>query len=207
MTDRFTLGSVARLNLDIVTAGAGIISQSPTVALQRRADNKWFQASDGSWQVNIVENAMVQTDSVNLPGRYHFDFDQNFDDEPDSVEYVAKKTNTGGSLDVLEYDDLVFGPLAGAMAPELCSVQGFIYDTAGVPVRNEIVRAVLRPVFADNLGRAAQSDKTASTYTNDLGAFDLPLVRGGVFRLEIPGIGFDRKVTIPNQPSVLFTDL
>lgn len=206
MQSRHSLGSVARITLDLIVAGVGAIGEAPTVAILRRADNKWFQVSDGTWQVNIVDNAMTQTDVTNLPGRYHFDFDQTFDDELESTEYLAKKVNSGAPI-ALEYEDLVFGPMAAAAAQQLCSIQGSVRDASGEPVRNELVRATLRPVFVDSLARATKADSVTSTYTNDAGDFDLPLVRGGVFRLEIPGIGYDRKVTVPDQASVLFTDL
>jgi len=206
MQIRYSLGSIARLALDIVTGGVGIISQTPTAAIQRLLDGMWFQVSDGSWQATIVENPMVQTDSVNLPGRYHFDFNQALDLVVASSSYVAKLTNTGASAR-LEYLDLFFGPMASVASMELCSVQGTIISNQGDPITNIPVKATLVPVYNGGLGRAVDNGRTAVAYTDHNGAFDLPLVRGGIFRLEIDAVGYDRKVTIPNQSSVLFTDL
>lgn len=206
MLTRHSRGATARIYFDIISAGAGVTGQAPTVALQRTSDGKWFQHSDGTWQTTIVENAMSQTDSVNLPGRYHLDFDQSLDDLESSVEYIVKKTNVGPPA-AQEYEDLVFAPLAAAVALELCSVQGSIYDAQGQPLPNSLVQATLQPVFKDSLGRVAQSDRVVSTYTNDAGDFDLQLVRGGVFKLEIQDVGYVRKVTIPDQAQVLFTVL
>lgn len=206
MRNRYSRGSTVRLFFDIVSSGAGVISQTPSVAIQRRVNDEWFQSSDGSWQPTLVTNAMTETDSVKLPGRYHFDFDQSLDLESGSSEYIAKKSNAAGTL-ALEYEDLVFGPLAGASGLSLCSVQGTISTAQGSPVPNAVVVATLVPVFKDALGRAVESDHVIATYTNTLGDFDLQLVRGGVFRLEISAVGYDRKVTIPDQDSVLFTDL
>jgi hypothetical protein len=206
MLSRHSRGATVRIYFDIIAAGAGVISQSPTVAIQRRADGKWFDVADDSWETTVVENPMTQTDSVNLPGRYHFDFNQDLDALAASTQYIVKKTNTGASA-ALEYEDLVFGPLAGATALELCSVQGTVYDTQGLPVANVQVTATLLPVFRDDLGRVVQSSRVAVTYTNELGDFDLPLVRGATFRLEVDQAGYDRKVLIPDAPSVLFTDL
>lgn len=206
MSSRHSRGATVRLTLDLISAGAGVIGQAPTIAIQRLADSKWFQESDGTWQATIVENAMTPTDAVNLPGRYHLDFDQSLDVLAGSTEYTVKKTNTGAPL-AQEYEDLVFGPLAGAAALELCSVQGSIATAQGVPLENILVRATLQPVFNDALGRTVQSDRVVATYSNELGDFDLSLVRGGIFRLEIPEVGYDRKVTIPNQASVIFTEL
>lgn len=206
MSSRHSRGATVRLYLDIVAAGAGVISQTPTIAIRRVADNRWFQASDGTWQSTIVQNDMTQLDSVNLPGRYYFDFDQTLDDEDESSEYIVRKTNTGANART-EYEDLVFGPLPAAAAPELCSVQGSVFTAQGEPVRNVLVQATLVPTFLDAQGRTVQSDRVITAYTNDQGDFDLPLVRGGIFRLQVSAVGYDRKVTVPDQASVSFTAL
>jgi hypothetical protein len=206
MSSRHSRGATVRLYLDIVTAGAGVISQTPTIAIQRAADGYWFQVSDGTWQSTIVQNDMTQLDSVNLPGRYYFDFDQTLDDEEDSWVYIVRKTNAGASART-EYEDLVFGPLPAAAAPQLCSVQGSVFTPQGEPVRNVLVQATLVPTFVDAQARTVQSDRVVATYTNDQGDFDLPLVRGGIFRLQVSAVGYDRKVTVPDQASVSFTSL
>jgi len=58
MISRHSRGATVRLFLDIINAGAGVISQSPTVAIQRRSDGKWFDVDDGLWHTAIVENTM-----------------------------------------------------------------------------------------------------------------------------------------------------
>jgi hypothetical protein len=199
---RYSLGATVRLYVDIT----GVTGQSPVVGVQRTADGRWFQASDNTWQLTLVENPAVPLDAVKLPGRYYFDFDQSLDDLEGSRAYIVKKWNYSGTL-FSEFEDIVFGPLAGTTEPELCSVQGTIYDAQGKPVQNHIVRAILVPIYKDALGRTVESDRVVATYTNELGDFDLPLVRGGTFKLEIPGVGYARKVIIPDQSSVLFTDL
>ncbi|MBW2690431.1 MAG: hypothetical protein JRC99_10935 [Deltaproteobacteria bacterium] len=206
MQSRHSRGSTVRLFLDIIASGAGVIGESPMTAIQRKFDDKWFQVSDGTWVSTKVENPMSQTDSVNLPGRYHFDFDQSLDTLAGSTEYTVKKQTPSGTL-ALEYEDLVFGPLAGVVALELCSVQGTIFGPQGGAGLNSVVRATLIPVFKDGLGRVVESDRVVAAYANELGDFDLPLVRGGTFRLEIPAVGYDRKVVIPDQSSVVFSDL
>lgn len=206
MKSRHSRGSVARLFLNIISSGAGVVGEAPTAAIQRKLDSKWFQVSDGTWVSTKVENAMTQTDSVNLPGVYHFDFDQSLDILTGSTEYLVKKQTISGTL-TLEYEDVAFGPMAGVAALELCSVQGTIFTPQGASGLNSLVRATLIPVFKDSLGRTVESDRVVSAYTNDLGDFDLPLIRGGTFRLEIPSVGYDRKVVIPDQSSVIFSDL
>jgi len=86
-------------------------------------------------------------------------------------------------------------------------VQGTIFTPDGIAVRNAMVQATLVPSFLDAQGRSVQSERVMTTYTNAQGEFDLPLVRGGVFRLQVLAVGFDRKVTIPDATSVLFTAL
>jgi hypothetical protein len=206
MQSRHSRGSIARLFLDIVAAGAGVIGQAPFTAIQRKADGLWFQASDGTWVPTPVNNPMTQTDSVNMPGRYHFDFNQTLDLLSSSTEYSAKKFTSSGTL-ALDYEDLVFGPLAGVIPFGMCSIQGAIADIQGGPARNSVVRATIIPVFTDSLGRGVQYDMVAVAHTNDSGDFDLPLVRGAICRLEIVDIGYDRKITVPDQASVLFSVL
>ncbi len=205
MRNRYALGSTPRLTLDVIVSGVGIISLSPTVAIKRLADGKWFQASDGTWKTNPVANAMTQTDSTNLPGRYHFDFDQSLDTLTSSTAYLARKVSV--STPVTEYEDLDFGPMASVSAPDTCSVQGTVFTGQGEPMRGAVVRATLQPILTTGLGRAVDSAKIVMSYTDEVGAFDLPLVRGGTFRLEVPTVGFDRKVTIPDLATVLFTEL
>lgn len=204
--DRYSLGATARLYLDIVAAGAGVISQTPSAAIQRLVDGLWFEVSSGTWVSSKVENPMTETDSVNLPGRYHFDFDQSLDLTAGSRDYIAKLSNAAGTL-ALKFDTLAFGPLANAVAPDLCSVQGSIVSSQGEPRANALVRATLEPVLTVGLGRAVEADRVVGTYTNELGDFDLALVQGGIFRLEVESVGYNRRVTIPAAASVLFTDL
>lgn len=203
---RYSLGDTVRLYLDIVESGAGVISQSPTCALQRVADGKWYQASDYTWQSTIVSNPMTQLDAVNLPGRYYFDFNQTKDETAESSSYIASLVNAVAPLRQ-EYQDLEFGPVSAAQSPGTCAVQGSVYTAQGEPQQNVEVRAVLVPVYSDGVGRTVLADTVVHTYTNELGDFSLELVRGGVFRLEVFAIGYDRKVTIPDQPLVLLTDL
>lgn len=203
---RYNLGSVARLYLDIISAGSGVISQLPTAAVQRVADGKWFQASDGTWQATIVDNPMSATHTAYLPGRYQFDFDQSKDVLANSASYIVKLSNTG-AVAVLEYRDLAFGSVAATAKPALCSVTGTVVSAQGDPIGNVAVKATLVPLLSLGSGRAVDHTKISVAYTNQHGDFDLPLVRGGTFRLEIDSVGYDRKVTIPDQASVLFTEL
>ena len=206
MLNRYSRGSTARLYFDIVAAGVGITGLSPRIAIERTADGSYFQVSDETWQPTLVENDMTETNAVRLPGRYHFDFDQSLDELEGSTEYTVKKVSDATTV-ALEYETAIFEPLAATAAPGLCSVQGTLLTGQGDPLVAEIVRATLVPVYKDDIGRGYQSDTVYMTFTGPTGDFQLPLVQGGVFRLEIQAIGFDRRVTIPAQASALFTDI
>lgn len=205
MTTQHSLGSTARIYFDLIASGVGATAQTPTLALQRKSDGMWFKASDNTWQVGIENNPMTELDAIDMAGRYYFDFDQTKDILSGSKSYVAKKVNSGAPV-ALEYEDVSFGPLAATASPLLCSVQGTLLDSAGEPMPGSVVTAHLQPVLTDGPGRAFGATMS-TTYTDAQGDFDLALVRGGIYRLRILVAGYDRKVLIPQQSSVLFTDL
>jgi hypothetical protein len=206
MIERYSRGEVARIYLDIISAGVGQVGLAPTASIRRMVDNQWFQASDNSWQTTIINNAMTALDGVNFAGRYYIDFDQAEDDEEESYEYVVRLSHIAAPV-TLEYRELVFAPLSASIAPGLCAVTGTVYTGRGKPAPNEIVQATLVPVYTDALSRTAQADQIVGTYTNESGDFSLSLIRGATFRLQINTVGYDHKVVIPDQATVAFMDL
>jgi hypothetical protein len=207
MSERFPRGSIARIFFDIVSSGVGLSGQNPTLAI-RREDGRWFQASDGTWVSSIVNNPMLEKDTVNEPGRYYFDFDQSKDAAAEgNPEYTAKLANAGAATR-LEYQRLFFGPIPSVNSPGLCSIMGTLFTMQGDPVENAVIRATLIPVYSTGQGLAIQNTVVIMTHSDGLGDFDLPVVRGATIRLEIPDVGYDRKVTVPTGvSSVLFTEL
>jgi hypothetical protein len=203
---RASLGGLTTLYLDIVASGAGVTAESPRIAIRRVADGSWFDALTGSWAGAIVLNAMTEVSSANLPGLYSFNFPQALDEVAGSRDYVIRFSNTGANA-LAEYKLLEFGPISIASELDLCSVEGVISDPQGKLLANRMVRATLVPVYTDGQGRAVSSDNVVHTYTDGNGGFQLPLVRGATFRLEIDAVGYDRKVVIPDQSEVIFTDL
>lgn len=206
MIDRYPLGGVARLAFDIINNNAGVTAQLPVIVIQRVADGKWFQASDDTWQATPVENDMVEADALNLPGHYYFDFDQALDTLEQSKSYLVKLRNPGGTAR-LEYRSIEFGGMPNAADLQLCSVLGSVVDLGAKREPNVKVEAQLYPVMLEGAGRAVRNDVLVHTYTDANGEFELPLVRGATCRLIIEAIGYDRKVVIPDQASVEFTDL
>jgi hypothetical protein len=203
---RASLGKLTTLYLDIVAAGVGVIGESPKIAIRRVADGQWFDGSDDSWASSIVLNAMPEVNNASLPGLYSFDFPQATDGVDGSRDYIIRFSNTGANA-LADYKLLEFGPISIATELELCSVEGVISDPQGKVLANRTVRATLVPVYTDGQGRAVSSDNAVYTYTDGNGGFQLPLVRGATFRLEIDAVGYDRKVEIPDQSQVIFTDL
>lgn len=205
MTDRFARGSVARLYLDLVTAGAGVPAQAPTIAIQRRADGLFFNVSSGLFQSGFVTNPMTELDATNLPGRYYFDFDHS-KDLLVSERFIVKKVNAGSPA-ATQYDDIAFGPMSSTASALTCAIQGTVLGPDGDPIPNTIVEATLIPVLVDGIGRGFGSDMLVRTYTAADGSFSLDVVRNATIRLQIPAIGYDRKATVPSLSSVLFTNL
>jgi hypothetical protein len=205
MRERFSIGSVARLDWDLIAAGVGQTGQSPVIAIQRRVDCKWFNAPAGLFQAAPVANPMAELDPTNLPGRYSFDFDH-ARDLLVSSDFVVKLANAGPPP-ALAYRDISFGPLPSVSAPLLCSIQGSLFDDSGEPDAGQLVQATLIPVLTDALGRGFRADAIRKTYTATDGSFDLPMPRGATIRLEIRAIGYDRRALVPDQTSVLFTKL
>ena len=206
MVERFPIGDVARLHLDIITSNAGVTEQAPIVAIQRAKDGKWFDGTV-AWQDTPVDNPMVETNLVHLPGRYHFDFDQALDQLKGSRAYSVRiKNPVSGANARVVYQDIEFGPMSAATLPDLCAVMGNVLTLQGEPAPGVLVRATLQPVYKDGAGRIVQT-QLVQTYTDATGFFSLSLVRGVTARLEVESVGYDRKVIIPDQASVVFTDL
>lgn len=206
MADRYSLGSTARIYLDIVSSGAGVISQTPSAYIQRASDSRWL-GLDGEWYASPVEHPMTQLQATFQPGRYYVDFDQSQDASSGAApRYIVKLENTG-TPPALEYKDLVFGKEPMAKALELCSVQGTIASAQGEAVHNALIRATVQPIYRDALGRTVQVDEVVKAYSDTNGDFDIPLVRGTTVKLEIDAVGYDRKFLVPDQATAIFTEL
>lgn len=204
MIERFSRGQVATFRLDLISSGTTTTGASPVAAVKRLSDGKWFKASDNTWQVSPFDNPMTETSQTDLPGRYHFDFDQTQDAVEDSVDYIVRMKN---STTTLVYVDASFAPLSAATMPSLCAIQGSLVGLQGGPVRNALVRATLIPVALDPQNRGVETTRVVQTYSNDSGDFQISVVRGVTIRLEIDAIGYDRKLEVPDLASADFVNL
>jgi hypothetical protein len=97
--------------------------------------------------------------------------------------------------------------LTDVVEPDLCAITGTLFTATGRRAPNSLVRATVIPVASDALGRGYQNVEVVHVYSDSQGEFELSLVRELNVRLEIPDIGYDRKVCVPDQASVLYTDL
>lgn len=112
-------GRLKTLWLEIQQNVDGLSGESPTIAIKRLNDNKYFDGT--TFVVAVTFNSMVEFDATNHPGLYTFDF------TPDeATRYVIHKKNTGTfALD--EYDILEAVPAGTSILSTLqFNSQGFI---------------------------------------------------------------------------------
>lgn len=203
--ERFSRGGTVRLYLEILSGADGQTGESPTVAIQRVSDGLWLDGTAEEFVSTRQDNALTELDNANLPGLYYFDFDYETDGN-ESNEFLARFVNTGANA-LLEHRSIVFGAIPDVVEPGLCTITGTIYTADGEAASNAQVLGTVIPVNYDSLGRGYQHVEIEETHTDLLGQFELSFVRGLNVRLEIPSIGYDRRVEIPDQSSALFTDL
>lgn len=203
---RHAIGENVRLVLSVVTAGAGVTGLTPTAAIRRQSDGFWFNgtisAPTDPFASAHATNAMAALDATNLPGMYFFDFPQARDTQVVS-DYEVRLQSTSATLAI---DDLALrmGPLAATLLPE-CSIFGTVKDGAGSPIPNSIVRATPIPVSVPSAGQGIAMTPPVLAMTNALGFFSISLVQGINIRLEIPDVGYDNQVLVPNVTSTPFS--
>lgn len=139
----------------------------------------------------------------------------------DSIPYVSGQ-------DAYEYADNTGHPLdwyhittvTGAVESEasldfqaiqddgLCIVEGQIVNLSGRGVFNsEVSVKIIVPVQEDTARNQAISQNSISTISDHMGRWRLPLLRSQQVLLQIPAIGYNQVVTVPDQDFVLFKDL
>jgi len=76
-SERVLKGSTTRItSLFVNDSGEGLVGLSPTIRVYDRGANQYLK-NDGTWVSGAPvgsENVMIETDGVDLPGVYHFDF-------------------------------------------------------------------------------------------------------------------------------------
>jgi hypothetical protein len=207
--ERFPISATARLDLTIQTGGAGITGQTPVAVIRRLTDNFYYDGAlvGGSrFTATYATNAMTEVSSANLPGLYRYQFPHE-EDLTSSEYFFVRLLNTGGNARI-DDQTIAFGQLRTATAPELCALYGSVLDINGQPDINKNVRVSILPNTILTTGsKPGVSVDRIEMFTDSNGGFSIDLIRGLTIRLQIPSIGYDKKIAIPDASSVNFADL
>lgn len=199
---RHAVGETIRLHVSLSATGL-----SPTVRIRRKSDGKYFNGSIAipldPFQVAVFDNPMFELATAQLPGVYYFDFPQARDTQGLS-SYLVRMANTTPA----EKQDLVLltGPFVSAAARPECVIFGTLLDPLQEPRRNVQVKATVIPIATIAPATGVTLDEVIAT-TDENGEFSLSLIQGLRIRLEIPIIGYDKRVQVPAAASVDFTTL
>lgn len=207
--DRYPIAETINLDLTITSAGAGVTGETPTVVIQRLTDDYYYddgEPTGARFLAAYATNAMVEVDSTNLPGLYRYQFPHS-EDSTASELFFVRFINTGGNA-LVQDQTIAFGNFHSAVSPQLCNLYGTVLDINSQPDVNRPVRVSILPntILATGTKPGMSVDKL-DTFTDVNGEFSIDLVRGLVIRLQIPSMGYDRKITIPDQASANFADL
>lgn len=207
--DRYPIGSTVNLDLTITASGAGVTAETPTCIVQRLSDGYYHDATQltgAQFAAGFYENAMTEVDSANLPGLYRFSF-VHAEDSTASELFFVRFVNLGGNA-LTQDSTVAFGPLRTATALSLCNLYGSIVDINGDPDGQKPVRLSILPNTILTTGaKSGISVDRVDTFTDENGDFSVDLIRGLTVRLQMPSIGYDRKIVIPDASSVNFADL
>jgi len=207
--DRYPIASVINLYMSIVEAGNGVTGQTPSIAIRRVSDNAFYDdslASGSRFTASPTTNTMAELDSVNSQGLYGYDFDHS-EDTTCSEMFDVKMTNPGATPR-LEYLQIAFGRMMTASSPDKCLLHGVVIKPNGKPAVNDTVRLSIVPntILPTGVKPAVTVDRV-DTFTDKNGEFSMDIIRGLIVRLQIPSVGYDKKIVIPDSTSANFADL
>ena len=207
--DRFPIAATVNLDLTIESAGVGATGETPSAVIQRVSDGYYYddsQPTGSRFAAAYAANLMTEIDSVNLPGLYRYQFPHN-EDATASEFFFVRLLNTGGNARIQD-STIAFGPLRTATALDLCSLYGTVLDINSQPDLNKQVRVSIVPNTILTTGaKPGISVDRVDMYTDENGEFAINLIRGLTVRLQIPSMGYDRKIEIPDASSANFADL
>jgi hypothetical protein len=199
---RHAVGETIRLHASLSLAGL-----TPTVRIRRKSDGRYYNGSIAlpldPFQVAVFDNPMLELAPVQLPGVYYFDFPQSRDLLGMS-QYLVHMANSSPA----EKQDLVLltGPFLSPTEVAMCTVFGTILDPHGRPRPNIAAKATVIPVALVAPATGISLVEIDAT-TDENGLFSMSLAQGLRVRLEIPEIGYDKRVLIPALSSADFTTL
>jgi len=207
--DRFPIAATVNLDFTVSSAGAGVTGETPSIAIQRLTDDFFYD--DGlptgtRFVASFNTSTMSEVDLTNLPGLYRYQFPHT-EDTTGSELFLIKLVNTGPNPQI-EYRTVAFGPLRTAEDLSLCNLFGTVLDINGKADEGKQVRVSIIPntILATGAKPGMSVDRI-DTVTDVNGGFAIDLVRTLTVRLQIPSLGYNRKIVIPDASSVNFADL
>lgn len=207
--DRYPISETVNLDLTIEASGVGQTGETPTIIVQRLSDSYYYddtQVSGSRFLSAYHANSMSEVDSVNLPGLYRYQFDHS-EDLTSSELFLVRYINTGANARLVD-ETIAFGLMRTAASLDLCNLYGTVLDLNGQPEKNKIVYLTILPNTILTTGaKPGITVDRIEIYTDEAGLFSVDIVRGLVVRLQIPSLGHDVKITIPDQSSANFADL
>lgn len=207
--DRYPIAETINLDLTIEASGVGQTGETPTIVIQRLSDSLYYDdqlASGSRFAAAYTDNAMSEVDATNLAGLYRYQF-PHAEDTTGSELFLVRYINTGGNAKLVD-ETIAFGPLRTAATLELCNLYGTVLALDGSADVNKPVYVTIIPNTILTTGsKPGVSVQRIEMYTDSNGGFSLDILRSLVVRLQIPSMGYDAKVTIPDQASANFADL
>jgi hypothetical protein len=207
--DRYPIASTVNLDFTVSAAGAGATGETPGIAIQRLTDSFYYDdglPSGSRFVASFNNSTMTEVDSVNLPGLYRYQFPHS-EDTTGSELFLVQLLNSGPNAKI-EYRTIAFGALRSAEAPSLCNLFGTVLDINSNPDVNKPVRLSIVPNTILTTGnKPGMSVDRIDTFTDENGQFSVDIIRSLTVRLQIPSIGYDRKIDIPDAASANFADL
>lgn len=129
-------------------------------------------------------------------------FSYNFTD-PDGTELDSYRvTSTASAVESLP--SIVETPKIGT--DSLCAIEGRVCDSQNRPIVGMLVRAQPRTPEAYSDGHGVDVH-TVQSYTDGYGRFSLYLSRKGIYLFQIPNVGYNEAVCVPDLPAAGFIDL
>lgn len=207
--NRYPVGSTATFFMSIVEAGVGVPGEAPTCTIRRVSDGFFYDdslASGSRFAVTTHANTMTEVDLTNFPGLYRYDFNHT-EDTTGSESFLVAMSNVGVHP-AISFEDAKFGDMKSAMLPSLCNVYGTLLDLNSEPVKNAQIRATIIPnTILSTPSKPAIGVIKLEDHTANDGSFSLDIIRGLTVRLQIPYVGYDRKIVVPDMASANFADL
>ncbi len=187
----------------------GQTGETPTIVIQRLSDSYDYDdqlASGSRFAAAYADNSMSEVDATNLAGLYRYQVPHD-EDTTGSELFLVRYINSGGNARLID-ETIAFGQLRTAATLDQCNLYGKVLDLNGSADANKPVYVTIIPNTILTTGsKPGISVDRVETFTDINGGFSIYVLRNLVVRLQIPSMGYDAKITIPDQASANFADL